>query len=110
MSNNMIQKDEDSSIRSKTYLIIRLLKYLKPYKQKTFVATITMVIAMLFGLINPYLLKVAIDTYISQKNVKGLLSIGIVLVILNFASWILSKIRFQLIAEITNSILVTIRQ
>ena len=110
MSNNMIQKDEDSSIRSKTYLIIRLLKYLKPYKQKTTVATVLMVIAMLFGLINPYLLKVAIDTYISQKNVKGLLSIGIVLVILNFASWILSKIRFQLIAEITNSILVTIRQ
>lgn len=110
MSNNMIQKDEDSSIRSKTYLIIRLLKYLKPYKQKTTVATVLMVIAMLFGLINPYLLKVAIDTYISQKNIKGLLSIGIVLVILNFASWILSKIRFQLIAEITNNILVTIRQ
>ncbi len=110
MSNNMIQKDEDGSMRSKTYLILRLLTYLNPYTQKTAVATILMVLAMLFGLVNPYLLKIAIDTYISQKDIKGLLWIGIILLILNFASWILSNIRFRIIAEITNNILVTIRQ
>ncbi len=110
MSHNTIQKDEDGTLRSKTQLIIRLLSYLKPYKRQTIIAVTLMVITMVFGLLNPYLLKIAIDTHIKYKNVTGLLRIGALLIVINLISWLLSKLRFQMVAKITNTMLVNIRE
>jgi len=110
MARNTIRKDEDGTQRSKTQLILRLLSYLKPYKRETIIAVTLMVIAMIGGLLNPYLLKVAIDTHIKNKNVPGLLWIGVMLIVINLITWILSRIRFQMVAKITNIMLVNIRQ
>lgn len=110
MSSNTIRKDEDSTIRSKTQLIIRLLRYLKPYKRETIKAVILMIIVMICGLLNPYLLKIAIDTHIKHKDVSGLIWIGSILMVLNLITWWLSRIRFRRVAEITNNMLVNIRQ
>ncbi|MDF2594719.1 MAG: multidrug transporter ATP-binding protein [Clostridia bacterium] len=109
MARNTIHKDEDTTQRSKTQLTLRLLSYLKPYKRQTLVAVALMVVAMICGLINPYLLKIAIDTHIKQKNVSGLLWIGVILIVINLLTWLLSKIRFQMVAKITNTMLVDIR-
>jgi len=110
MARNTIRKDEDGTQRSKTQLILRLLSYLKPYKRETIIAVTLMVIAMIGGLLNPYLLKVAIDTHIKSKDVPGLLWIGVMLIVINLITWILSRIRFQMVAKITNIMLVNIRQ
>lgn len=109
MARNTIHKDEDTTQRSKTQLTLRLLSYLKPYKRQTLVAVALMVVAMICGLINPYLLKIAIDTHIKQENVSGLLWIGVILLGINLLTWLLSKMRFQLVAKITNTMLVDIR-
>ena len=110
MSANTIQKDEHTTGRSKTQLTLRLLTYLNPYKHQTMIAVSLMIIAMLCGLVNPYLLGIAINTYVKAKNIPGLLWIGVILLVLNIITWILSRIRFQMVAEITNNILVNIRQ
>ena len=41
-----------------------------------------MVFVIVCGILNPYLLKVAIDNYVANKDIKGLLGIGILLVVL----------------------------
>ncbi|WP_200802887.1 ABC transporter ATP-binding protein [Clostridium cavendishii] len=98
-------------IRSKGEIIKRLLSYLKPYKFKTVIVLTLLVFVMLCGVLNPYLLKIAIDKYVDIKtpNVNGLIYIGLILIILNLLSMIASKVRLVMMSSITNNILVNIR-
>ncbi|PGM54638.1 ABC transporter ATP-binding protein [Bacillus sp. AFS053548] len=109
MAQNTINRDEDQLNRSKTELILRLGTYLKPYKLKTFTVICLMLFVMVIGILNPYLLKVAIDTNIKNHDVKGLIMIGAVLLALNFLAMIASKTRWTMISSVTNNILVNIR-
>ena len=109
MENNSIKKDEEVIRRSKSEITIKLFKYLKPYKLKSFIVIVLMILVMISGIVNPLLLELAIDDYVVNKNVSGLFIIGGALVALNLLAWILSKIRWTLITSITNNILVNIR-
>ena len=109
MSANSIRKEEKVLSRSKSQLIKRLLGYLKPYKRKSAIVISLMILVMLCNLINPLLLGRAIDTYVADKNVNGLLIMGLFLCACNLAAWGFSKIRYILVAEVSNKILVEIR-
>ncbi|MDU5106328.1 ABC transporter ATP-binding protein [Clostridium sp.] len=109
MENNVIKKDEEIMRRNKSEIIIKLLAYLKPYKLKSFIVILLMIFVMISGIVNPLLLKIAIDDYIVDQNVTALIIIGVLLVVLNLAAWIVSKIRWTMITSITNNILVNIR-
>lgn len=109
MSANNIRKEEKVLSRSKSQLIKRLLGYLKPYKRKSAIVISLMILVMLCNLINPLLLGRAIDTYVADKNVNGLLIMGLFLCACNLAAWGFSKIRYILVAEVSNKILVEIR-
>ena len=108
MQNN-INKDEEVMRRSKSEITIKLLTYLKPYKLKSFLVVLLMIFVMLCEILNPLLLKIAIDDYVSSRNVSGLIVIGVSLLSLNLIAWVLSKIRWNMITSITNNILVNIR-
>ena len=109
MSANNIRKEEKVLSRSKRVLIKRLLTYLKPYKKQSTLAIILMILAMLCNLLNPFLLGLSIDTYVANKEVNGLIVIGLCLFICNLATWLFSKIRYVLVAKISNTILIEIR-
>ena len=109
MENNSIKKDEEVIRRSKSEITVKLFKYLKPYKLKSFIVIVLMILVMISGIVNPLLLEIAIDDYVVNKNVSGLFIIGGALIGLNLLAWILSKIRWTLITSITNNILVNIR-
>lgn len=109
MAANAIRKDENTLSRSKLQLIRRLFPYLKPYKVQSIVVITLMIIVMLCGLLNPYLLGKAIDTYVAEKNVTGLLGLGVILIVLNIITWFLSRIRYTMVARISNTILIHIR-
>lgn len=106
---NLIKKDEEVIRRSKSEIIVKLLEYLKPYKFKSFIVILLMIFVMISSIVNPLLLKIAIDKYVVNKDVKGLILIGIILIVLNLLAWGLSKIRWNMITSITNNILVNIR-
>lgn len=110
MSSNSMNKDEQTLKRSKTEILKRLFIYLKPHKRKTIIVVILMIFVMLCSIVNPYLLQIAIDEHVANKNINGLLMIGLVLVVINSIAWILSRIRWIVISEITNTILVDIRR
>ncbi|MBK1809567.1 ABC transporter ATP-binding protein [Clostridium sp. YIM B02505] len=109
MAKNTVSRDEEGTQRSKTELTIRLLKYLSPYKLNATIVIILLLFVMICGIINPYLLKIAIDSYIGDSNIKGLMYIGALLLTLNILSMIASKIRIVMMSAITNNILVNIR-
>ena len=109
MSDNNMRKDEEILKRSKSEIAIKLLSYLKEYKFKSFIVILLMIFVMISSIVNPLLLQIAIDDKVVNKDVKGLLIIGLIVVILNIIAWILSKIRWKMITSTTNSILVNIR-
>lgn len=110
MAKNSIIQDEDINDISNKDLIIRLFSYLKPYKLKVFFILILLIYVMICGILNPYLMKIAIDKYISVKNLQGLIFIAITMLILNFLSMLASTSSIRMMSRVTNKVLLKIRQ
>jgi ATP-binding cassette, subfamily B, multidrug efflux pump len=53
-------------------LMRRLLEYLRPYWRQVGIAFVTIIVSAVSSLVQPYLIKVAIDRYISQRQLAGL--------------------------------------
>jgi ATP-binding cassette, subfamily B, multidrug efflux pump len=65
----------DDEVLGKAYdarLMRRLLQYLRPYWRQVLLAFVTIIVSTVSSLIQPYLIKVAIDRYISQRQLVGL--------------------------------------
>jgi len=69
-------------------LMKRLLGYIKPYKKYVIFAISLNIVVAALGPVRPYLIKVAIDKYISKSDYHGLLFISLLL----FASLLLQAI------------------
>lgn len=110
MAKNSIRQDEDINDISNKDLIIRLFSYLKPYKLKVFFILILLIYVMICGLLNPYLMRIAIDKYISVKNLQGLIFIAIIMFLLNFLSMLASRASIRMMSRVTNKVLLKIRQ
>ena len=109
MSRNATNQDEKIQFHSKTYILKKLGAYLKPFKSKVFIVVLLMIFVMVCSLLNPYLLKVALDDYVLNYNVKGLFVIALALIGLNLVSLFAARLRIIMMSKITNNILVTIR-
>ncbi|TYQ16059.1 UNVERIFIED_CONTAM: ATP-binding cassette subfamily B protein [Acetivibrio alkalicellulosi] len=103
---------EDESIKETVNIkvIIRLFSYLKPYITSVFKVLMLIALVVFVELINPYFMKVGIDEYIAKSNVKGLMLLGVIMVIINVIAMICAKYRILLMANVSNRILLTIRQ
>jgi ATP-binding cassette subfamily B protein len=110
MARNTTRKDENTTRRNKNELMVRLLTYLKPYKKESVLVIGLMLFVMLCGVLNPYLLEIAIDDKVANHDIKGLIVIGVILVVLNLIAWGLSILRWEKIYSITNNILLNIRR
>lgn len=110
MEVNGIKNDEEVSKYSKFYVIKRLFAYLKPYKMKALLVVFFMLIIMVNTLINPMLLEVAIDKFIANKNTQGLIYTAILMVTLNLLAMGALRGRIKVMSNITNNILINIRE
>jgi ATP-binding cassette subfamily B protein len=109
MARNSVKQDEDIKRHSNLEIIFRLSQYLKPFKVKVIIVLFLMIFVMLCGILNPYLLKIAIDNDIEQKNIKGLIIIGVIMLLLNYLAMLAARVRIKMMASVTNTILVNIR-
>lgn len=94
---------------SKIQIVKRLLTYVKPYKLKVTLVILLLLIVMACNSVTPYLMKISIDTFVTEKNVNALFLLGCGLILMNVFSMILSGIRTIAMSKITNQILVDIR-
>ena len=79
----VIEKPKDVRTAS-----LRLLKYLTRYKKTLLVVLLLVVLYSLISLAGPYLMGVAIDRYITQKDISGLTRI----VLLMFAAYLSTNV------------------
>ncbi|HBM80126.1 MAG TPA: multidrug ABC transporter ATP-binding protein, partial [Clostridiaceae bacterium] len=110
MAKNTFREDEELKKSVNIKIIIRLLKYMKDYKIEIAKTLFYMAIVVICSLLNPYILKIAIDNNIRYRDVKGLIIIGIIMIIMNILSMICSRLRIFTMSKVTNNILLTIRQ
>ena len=69
----------DDDILGKAYdarLMRRLLEYLRPYWRQVAIALVTIVVGGIASLMQPYLIKVAIDRFIAARRMAGLDSLA----------------------------------
>lgn len=100
---------ENEASKTKKEIVFRLLHYLRDYRKETIISIILMGLITISNNLNPYLMKIAIDDNIKNKDIKGLVYIGIFLVIVNIFTLIFSKMKWKIVSYATNNILVNIR-
>ena len=69
-------------------LIKRLVGYILKSRRKLVIAIVAVLVASLTGLVPPYLLKVAIDNYMSVGNLTGLTFISLILIGIYLVYWL----------------------
>ncbi|MCX7941959.1 MAG: ABC transporter ATP-binding protein/permease [Dictyoglomaceae bacterium] len=105
-----LKEDEKLEEKVSFEILKRLFKYLKPFKKEIFIVLLLIFIVMIVDLANPYFMKLAIDEYIKNKDSRGLILVGIIVLILNLISVFSSKKRTERMAKITHGVLLNIRQ
>jgi ATP-binding cassette subfamily B protein len=110
MARNSVNKDETIINHKRMEIINRLFSYLKPYKLKVLAVMFMLIFVMICGVINPYLLQISMDNYIANGDLRGLLILACVMVGYNFVAMIVSIVRMKMMASVTNTVLVNIRQ
>jgi len=107
---NHLRDDETTEQTVKTATIRRLICYLIPFKKEILITLFLMGLVLGIELLNPYFLKVAIDNYIAQKNFSGLLLLGSGMLLLKLIALYATRQRIKAMAQVTNQILLNIRQ
>lgn len=77
MARNKINVDEELETGFNKSHLLRLLKYMKPYKVKIIISVMLMILSSYLLLLGPYLIKVVLDESIPNGNIKELVTISI---------------------------------
>ena len=110
MSVNTFREDEVQRTVSKRETLTRLYKYLFAYKKKIAVVLCIMAVTITIALLNPLIIEEAINVYVANKDIPGLLRLGAFALVLNVI-WIVGvKVRMVMMAKISNEIVLDIRE
>jgi ATP-binding cassette, subfamily B, multidrug efflux pump len=84
MARNKFDEDEELSSEKEFSLVqlIRILKYINPYKRLMFMTVVLTLIGSSFALVGPILLKQIIDVNIPNKDINGIIILSSVFFIL----------------------------
>jgi len=69
-------------------LMARLLRYLLKYKRRFIITAVSVIVVSLTGFLPPYLLKVAVDSYMVSGDLAGLIFISIILIGVYLVNWV----------------------
>ena len=110
MAVNSYREDEFMENTDKKKIFRRLFSYLLDYKAILIGVLLCMAVTVAISLVNPLLIEEAIDHYIANKDMRGLMGLGLFALGLNIIFIIMVKIRMYVMAVVSNKILLCIRQ
>ena len=110
MAVNGIREDEEQKEVLKKDTLLRLYRYLLRYPKELVIVAVIMAITVGISMIGPLLVERAVNVHVAQKDIKGLLEIGILAVILFCIYAIGMSIRMLIMAKVSNDILLRIRE
>ncbi len=90
-------------------LLLRMLAFLKPYKWQMLTAVFFMLLSSGLTLLTPYLLKIAVDTYISQGDLPGLSRIAVYTAAAFVGLYVFTSIQDYLLSRVGQHMLANMR-
>lgn len=113
MSVNSFREDEVQKEQLKKDVIVRILRYLLAYKKKVLAVLAIMAVTVTISIINPMIIEKAINDYIpaedTAEGMRGLLMLGVFAIVLIALYIIGVRLRMRIMAEISNDIIMKIR-
>ena len=109
MARNKYDEDEELGTPFSWAYTKRLLSYVVPYKKEMFATLIVMLISSISTLLGPYLVKIAMDTNIPNKDVKGLIIVCIIFFITIVVSAWCMKYRIKTMTYVGQEVVKNIR-
>lgn len=110
MAVDTFRDDEKSTNTSKVTTLLRLYRYMLKYRLKIVFVLFIMAICVAIALANPLIIEAAIDNYIKNRDIPGLIRLGIFAAIINIIMVLLIKVRMYIMSKISNEILLEVRQ
>ena len=104
------KQDETVSKVAKAVTVRRLFSYMKKYKKEVALVLLLMAMTTAVTMINPLLVKAAVDDYIVRSDVPGLFRLLAIAVGLNLILALCMRIRFLTMGKVSNHVLLEIRQ
>ena len=109
MAKNKYDVDESLDIQFNLEYCKRLLSYVKPYKKEMVITLIVMLVSSIASLMGPYLVKIAMDENIPNKDMRGLVLICIIFVTTIVISSICMKYKIKTMTFVGQSVVRNIR-
>ena len=109
MARNKYDEDEELGTPFSWAYTKRLLSYVVPYKKEMIITLIVMLISSISTLLGPYLVKIAMDTNIPNKDVKGLIIVCIIFFITIVVSAWCMKYRIKTMTYVGQEVVKNIR-
>lgn len=110
MSVNSAKQDELQREVPKKVTLMRMYRYLLAYKKTLAYVAVLILITLAATLAGPLMIERAVDVYVANADTKGLLRLGLLALVL-FAAYAVSTRTYMIVmANVTNKILLTIRQ
>ena len=110
MARNKYDVDEKLESEFNMGHVKRLMRYVIPYKKKMVITIIIMLIASVANLIGPYLIKVALDSKIPNKDVTGLIILSLIYLVTVIVNGVCLNIKIKSMTDIGQSVILNIRK
>lgn len=110
MARNKFDIDEELDTKFDFKQLKRMLGYLKPFKFKVIGTVVLMLTASVLTLLGPYLVSIAIDHKIPEKDIWGLLLLGAIYLATLAINTIFMKFRIRTMSYIGQSVIYNIRK
>ncbi len=107
---NNFREDETTKHVLKIVTIKRLFSYMRNYKTQIIKVLGLMLVILSVTAANPLLIKMSIDDYIVAKNFKGLIMVAGIAVVINLIAALCIRKRTQIMGQVSNKVLMEIRQ
>lgn len=110
MARNKYDVDEDLLVPFNAKHLLRMFRYLKPYRNEVILTVFLMLSASAAALLNPYLVKVALDTSIPNEDVGQLVLLSVIYTVTIIINAVCLKFRIRTMSDIGQSVIMTIRK
>lgn len=110
MARNKFDVDEALESTFNKGMLIRLMEYIKPYKTQLGITFLIMLVASFATLLGPYLVMVAMDDKIVNKDIKGLVFLSVIFIITLIVNGICVKYKTRIMSFVGQDIVFNIRQ
>ncbi|MDO4323945.1 MAG: ABC transporter ATP-binding protein [Lachnospiraceae bacterium] len=109
MAVNTAKEDELMREVPKKDTLLRLYRYLFDYKKTLAAVGALLLITLSITLVTPLMIELAVDTYVAQSDIPGLMRLAGIAFLLFLLFMFCTRKWMMLMADITNKVLLTIR-